>query len=234
MPRVESISVIIPAYNEEKNIAAVVEGTFAVLRGLKTEHEVLVVNDGSKDSTGKALDGLKKKHKNLRVIAFPKNRGVGFGMKTLFREARNDLVFDLPADGQQPPEEIKLFLPLIKGNDVVCGYRKKRVDASYRLWFKRLYHLILRILFGIKVRDIDWVKMYRRKVLQGISIRSESSFVLAEAVIRAKRKGYRITEVGVTHKPRLHGTQTGAKPMVMIRQLLDVFKFWFGINFRQA
>lgn len=231
----ESISVIIPAYNEQDNIAGVVEGTFEVLNRLKADHEVVVVNDGSTDNTLSALKKLRKAYGNkLRVIDFPTNKGVGFGMKTLFKDAKKDLVFDLPADGQQSPGEIKLFLPLIKNSDVVCGYRMKRVDASYRLWFKQLYHLILRILFGIKVRDIDWVKMYRREVLQNINIESESSFVLAEAVIRSKRAGYRLSEVGVTHKPRMHGTQTGAKPTVMARQLFDVFRFWFDINFRQA
>lgn len=228
----KGISVIIPAYNEEENIETVIKRSLAALEKTSLPYEVIVVNDGSSDRTGKIIDFMAKENKKIRALHHKKNKGVGQGLKLLWKSAKYDYIIDLPGDNQQNPAEIELFLPLIKDFDVVCGYRKKRVDPAHRTWFKNLYHFILRILFGIKVRDVDWIKMYKKEVMDNIKITSKSAFVIAEAVIRAQRAGYKITEVGVTHLPRLAGQQTGAKPKVMLKQLFDVFTFWFNLNFR--
>ncbi len=225
------ISVVIPAYNEEGNIERVVQESLAALRKLTPDHEVIVLNDGSADRTQELLEQLAKNEKALRVLKHECNLGVGMALRDLWKATKYEYIIDLPGDGQQPPAEIALFVPLMENADVVCSYRKKRVDSAHRSWLKNLYHFILRVLFRVKVRDIDWIKMYSKSVLDSISLTSRSSFVIAEALIRAQRAGFRITEVAVTHMPRTAGKQTGAKPKVMVKQLLDVFKFWFAVNF---
>ncbi len=229
----ENISIIIPAYNEEKTIKGVVLSSLSTLKELANKYEVLVIDDGSKDKTGAVLDSLALKNKNFRVIHHIHNKGIGISLKDGFFNAKYDLIFDLPADGQQDPKELKSFLPLIKEADIVAGWRKKREDPFKRILGARLYNSFLCFLFGIKIRDIDWVKLYRKSVFDRIKIESNSSFVIAEIIIKAHKKGCVIKEVPVGHKPRMCGKASGYKLSIVSKQLFDLFKTWMKLTFEK-
>ncbi len=212
-----SLSVVVPAYNEEANLSGVVDGLVRVLSGATKAYEIIIVDDGSTDGTRALAEKLAKKNPCTRVLTHPKNLGFGEAEKTGYGAARLEFVTLIPADNQFHAEQILPFLPLAEGFDVVAGYRKKRNDPFLRVLTAAVYSRVVNLLFGVPVRDIDWVKLYRAKPLQSLSICSHSCFVDAEILIRLHRQGARFAEIPVEHFPRKKGQATG----VNLRRVLD-------------
>jgi glycosyltransferase involved in cell wall biosynthesis len=221
-----SISIVIPAYNEQGNIEEVVSQALSVLNAVAKDYEVLVVNDGSTDDTGKILDRLAQNTAQLRVIHHLKNKGVGEALKTLYANARGDYIFTLPGDGQVKAQELPKFLPFTDRLDIIVGNRQNRVDPLYRLINARLYNLALRLLFGLRVHDVDSVKLYKGEIFDNIQIESSGALGEAEILVKAKDKGYRIGEIDIEHYPRTAGKQTGAKLSVIVRAMWELLVFW--------
>lgn len=219
------MSIVIPAYNEEKNIESVVNGAVKTLNALYRDYEVLIVNDCSKDRTGEIIESLSKYNQHIRYIHHQRNMGAGMALKTCYKKALGDLIFFIPGDGQVPVEEIYKLLPHITTADIVVGHRIKRADPIYRKINARLYSMLIRLLFGLKINDIDSVKLFRKRVFEKISIDSSSSFVEAEILIKAHRNNLRIVEVPIDHYPRIGGRQTGANIKVITRALWEVIRF---------
>lgn len=221
----KSITIAIPAYNEEGNIRYVVEDSLNVLRNLTNKYEVLVVNDASIDKTGDILGELNNKYpEEVRVINHQENGGTAQALKTLFRNASCELVFYIPADRQNPPGEIINYLPLIENGeaDIILGYRVKRADPFYRIVFNKVYHFCLRLFFGLKFRDIETCDLYKKEVLDKIQIESEGVFLKVEIVVKALHMGYKIKEVPIVHYPRIAGRQTGIKPRWAFKAIKDM------------
>ena len=205
-----SISAVLPAYNEEAVIAETVRRTAAALTELGVvDFEILVIDDGSSDATAAraaAVDGLGVR---LRVISHPRNRGYGGALRTGFDAAARDAVFLMDSDGQFDPTEIARLLALYGPNRVICGYRIRRRDT----WLRRFYHTaffgLVRLGFGPTTRDVNCAfKLFPRAVGQGLH--ADGALVSTELLVRARRSGYQLMEVGVHHYPRTTGRATGA------------------------
>jgi len=222
----ESISIVLPAYNEQENISKAVENSLNILKEVASEYEVLIVDDGSSDNTAMLSEKMVQQDEHVRVIHHPKNLGYGMSLKTGFSNARSELIFIAPADNQQDMSELKLFLPLIEEADIVAGYRIKRRDPFHRCLNAKVWNFLVRLLFGIKVRDVDWVKLYRKSVFEKLNIEAQSSFMDTEILARAVKAGLRIKEVAVHHYPRTAGKPTGNKPTVVIEAFKDLFKLY--------
>ena len=226
--KLPSLSVFFPAYNEEKNIEQTVSGALPVVSALTDDFEIIIVNDGSTDSTEDVAKKLVKKDAHVRVVSHYPNRGYGGALKRGFEESMKDWVFFSDADGQFDIHELHSFLPYIKEYDLIIGYRVKRVEGTARILNATLYKLFIFILFGLWVRDIDCAfKLIHKRVLNEIGpLWSNGAFTSAELLIKAKKKGFRIKEIGVHHYPRRHGRPTGANPKVIIRMFLEVFRLY--------
>jgi glycosyltransferase involved in cell wall biosynthesis len=224
----KSIIIAMPTYNEEKNIATVVNDAFSVLKKITNKYGVLVVNDGSSDSTGKVLENLKKKHPGkLKVIHFQKNKGVGEANHLIYKTVKGDILFWNASDNQIHMDEIFTMLPHIKNNDIVVGERVHRADNWLRRFMSGCFSLALRIRFGLPVKDLDSVKVFRIDVFKKIKPESKTAFIETEILIRAKKKGLRIIEVPIKHYPRLKGKAKGVKLRIIIPQLKQMFKAIF-------
>lgn len=219
------ISVVIPAYNEEQNIEKVARNAASVISALAKEYEVLIVNDGSTDNTGEIIRRLSKEDKHIRTIHHERNYGAGAALKTCYTSAKGDLIFFIPADGQVPVGEIHKLYPYIEQADVIVGNRKERADPIYRRINARLYSTLIWLLFGLNVRDVDGVKLFKKKVFENVLIESNSAFVEAEILIKAQKSNFKILEIPVNHYPRIGGRQTGANLKVIINALWEVVKF---------
>lgn len=224
------ISIVIPAYNEKENIEEVVNKSKAVLEKLKKKFEILIVNDGSVDNTGDICNNLSKNDRKIRIIHHNKNLGIGAALQTLFKNAKGELIFFIPADGQQDILEITNFLEAIKDCDIVCGYRKKRIDPFYRRLNSQFWNFLVRVFFGLKIKDLNWVKMYRSEVFKNITLNSDGAFLDSEILVKAKKRGFRIKELSTNHFPRKFGKPSGNNPLVVLRAFKDFFKFYSGIN----
>lgn len=229
--KLKELSVFFPAYNEEENIERVVENALRVLPSFADKFEVLIVNDGSKDRTREISEALAKKHPVVRTVSHEKNRGYGAALKTGFAGSRFEWLFFTDGDGQFDLKDLSLLMPLTAGCDIAAGFRIKRNDPFHRILNARAYNILVRILFGLNVRDIDCAfKIIRKQVTDSIKLSSESQFLSAEFLIKAKKAGFTIKQAGVNHYPREKGTPTGNKPLVVINSFKELFKLWFEIH----
>ena len=231
MYSMSSISVTLPAYNEEENIRPMVSEVVEVMPrlvedGQIEDYEVIVVNDGSRDNTAQVVRELSEQFPAVRLVDHEVNRGYGAAVYTGFTSARKDLVFLTDSDKQFDVSEVKSLLPLLDKADLVAGYRAPRRDPFTRRLFGTGWTTLVTILFGYTVRDVDCAfKLFRREIIESIDIESRGATFSAEFLVRAKRKGYRIREAPVTHLPRVAGSQTGANLQVITRAFKELIRF---------
>jgi glycosyltransferase involved in cell wall biosynthesis len=223
---VREISIVLPAYNEEANVAAVVREVARYVGERGLDAEIIVVNDGSKDRTGDILRELEKEIPQLRPQHHPQNRGYGAALRTGFDAARKRYVFYMDGDGQFHIDDLDQLLPLAGEDWIVTGYRIERRDPFVRRLNAKLFGgFLVRILLGVRVRDLNCAfKLIPKKVLDSINLESTGALINAELYGRAIRKNFGIKEVGVHHYPREAGVQTGAHLSVILRAFYDLFR----------
>jgi len=229
--RLPSISAFFPAYNEEANVAAMVERLTAVLSQLADDYEIIVVNDGSRDRTAEVADGIAAADPHVRVVHHGQNRGYGGALKSGFAASQKAYVFFTDGDGQFDVAEIANLLPYIPQYDVVIGYRIDRAEGGLRRLNAGAWNLLVRRLFGIPSRDVDCAfKLFDRRVFDVVHPEAEGAMISTEILARTVRAGFRVTEVGVHHYARRHGTPTGANPLVIARAFYELFRLYRRIT----
>lgn len=222
----QGLSIVLPAFNEEENIETAIDRCFAVLEQLGIAHEVIVVNDGSADGTSAVCQKLMTANSRLRLIEFEQNRGYGIALRTGFLAARYRLVFYTDSDNQFDVSELKYLLPIIDSYDLVVGFRVYRYDRPMRLFLSWGYNLLVRLIFRIRIHDIDCAfKLFRRELFDVIQLEASDFFIDTEIVVKAKRLGYRMNEVGVRHYPRMAG-KTTVRPSDIPRTLRTLVRIW--------
>jgi glycosyltransferase involved in cell wall biosynthesis len=222
-----NISVFFPCYNEQDNIADTIERAVKTLEKLADDYEIIAVDDGSTDATYRICSDLSSRNKRIKVIRHAENMGYGAALCTGIKSSRFEAVCFTDADGQFDISELERFLPLLPEFPVVIGTRARRSDSWYRGLNAALFRNLVRLLFGLKVRDLNCgFKVFRRNVFKDIELKSGGAFITAEMLISARDRHYEFTEVYVSHCPRKGGRQTGASPLVVIRAFGELYKFW--------
>ena len=223
-----SISVTMPAYNEEANIGEMIEDSIATISKVTDDYEVIAVNDGSKDGTARVIAERAAKYPQARLVNHEVNQGYGAAVYDGFAAATKDLIFFTDGDRQFVLEEIQKLLPLIERADMVVGYRAPRKDPWHRVLYGKGWSMLVTLLFGYTARDIDCAfKLFKREIITNIGgqIESRGATFSAEWLVRTKRAGYEIAEVPVTHLPRVAGSQTGARLYVITRAFKELARF---------
>jgi glycosyltransferase involved in cell wall biosynthesis len=228
MTRLARLSYFFPAHNEEANLAGLVEEALATLPSLADAFEIIVVDDGSRDATGRIADELTAANPGVvRAVHHATNQGYGAALRSGFRAAQHDHVGFTDGDRQFKVADLGRLIDRMAeqdGPDAVVGFRIKRADPIVRTLYARAYRLANRIFFGLRVRDVDCAcKLFRREALEGIGVESGGAFFSAELLIKLEAAGRSVAEVGVPHYPRTAGSPTGAKPTVVFRAVRD---FW--------
>lgn len=225
------LSAILPAYNEEKNLGQTLAHLMAFLDETVPFHEVLVVDDGSRDGTAQVVRAWSRRNSRVRLLSHARNRGYGAALKSGFEAARGRLIFFMDADGQFDARDLGWFLPLMDRWDGVLGYRVNRQDSVLRRINAFGWNTLTRNLLGIPYRDIDCAfKLYHRRVLEALPIASEGALINAEMLARIQARGFRLTEVGVRHYPRRAGQATGARPDVVLRAFGELFSLYGSLR----
>lgn len=238
--KIDELSVFYPCYNEEKNIQQTVDKTIPILQQIASKWEIILINDGSKDNTGKVLDQIQKKYpKQIKIITHNPNRGYGAALKSGFYNAQYQWIAFTDSDGQFDFSEITKFVD--KQNqtqaDLVIGYYLSRQVSKSTIITSKIWELIVWILFGLKVTDIDCAfKLINKKVINTIpKLEAErGAFISSELLIKAKKAGFKIAELGVHHYPRVEGKATGRNIKVILKSFSDLFCLWFKINFHRG
>jgi len=226
-----SISVFFPCYNEQDNIGRVVQQTLVVLERLSADFEVIIVDDGSADSTGRIIDEIAEKNSRVKVVHHLTNLGYGAALVSGFKASTKKLVFYTDGDGQFDINEMPSLLPLMKQYDIVSCFRLNRQDSLIRKINGWCWTKLVCLLFGMKIRDIDCAfKLYKREIFDNINLSSAGALIDTEILARAIRKGYTVTQKGVHHYPRTAGAQTGASLRVILRAFKELIRLRFTID----
>lgn len=230
MAKADELSVFLPAYNEEKDIARTVLSVRDTLIKIASQWELIVVNDGSKDKTREIVEDLVSRDPRIKIINHDVNRGYGASLKSGFYSAKYPWIAFMDSDGQFDFSEVTTFIEKQKetGADLVAGYYKKRKVSYLKILTSRIWEFLVFILFGLKVKDIDCgFKLISKKVIEKIpKLESErGAFISSEFLIKAKKAGFKIVETPVTHYPAGR-IGTGRKLNVIIQSFLDLIKLW--------
>ncbi|UCC98351.1 MAG: glycosyltransferase family 2 protein [Phycisphaerales bacterium] len=226
-----SVSVFFPCYNEQENVGRTVENALMVLGKLDADFEVIIVDDGSKDGTGRIADEIAGRDSRVKVVHHERNLGYGAALRSGFKTATKELVFYTDGDGQFDMNEMPPLLDLMEHYDIVSGYRLNRRDSFVRKINGWAWTKLVCLLFGLNIRDIDCAfKLYRRGIFDRIELSSTGALIDAEILARAALKGYRITQKGVHHYPRTAGVQTGASLRVIARAFKELFELHHRIR----
>lgn len=229
MGKFGSLSVFFPAYNDAPSLPQLIANTFAVLREHVEDYEVIVVNDGSHDSTAKVLEDLRQQFApHLRVVTHPENRGYGGALRSGFGAASKEWVFYTDGDGQYDVRELPALLALA-GPDtgLVNGYKLERHDPQHRIWIGNVYNFCARLLFRIRIRDIDCdYRLIRRSVLDRVKLTSTSGTICVELVRKLETSGCQTREVGVHHYERLHGRSQFFRVRSLAKTFLQLLRLY--------
>jgi glycosyltransferase involved in cell wall biosynthesis len=229
--RKESLTVIIPAYNEEANLESIVRSALDVLTATAPGSEVIIVDDGSSDATGAIADRLASEVPSVRAVHHEANRGSGMAIRTGIAAARCDLVMYIPADGQFVLEEIGAYMDAASNADIVVGVRDSRSDYS---WFRRLsswtFLHLTNFLFRFHYRDVNWVHLWRRRIFDEIKPRSSGVFLMEEILVLAAREGCKSVEIGSVYRPRAAGKAKGASFRSVFVAVRETFRLWFDLH----
>lgn len=227
MTQFPSVSLVFPAWNEEAYVERAVARAIAVLSQLTRDFEIVVVDDASTDRTWEILQGLARRHPQVRILRHATNRKLGCALRTLFAAAGKDVVIysdiDLPWDLNEIERALRLLHYLEA--DLICAFRFDRTSEGLRrIAYSFGYNLLIRTLFGVRVKDINFsFKVIRRDVLEQIELKSTGSLIDAELVVKTVRRGYRMAQIGVDYFPRTRGVSTLSSPAVILKIVRELF-----------
>ena len=228
-----SLTVGMPAYNEAENIGPMIDMVLDKVSPLVDDLEIVVVDDGSRDNTAAVISELSQRDPRIRLVQHEVNQGYGAAVRDAIWAATKDLVFFTDSDRQFDLSEMKAFFPALQFADMVVGYRHSRSDPWHRRFFGHGWSWLVNLLFGYTARDIDCAfKLFKREVIDTITVDSGGAMFSAEFMVRTKRAGFKIVEMPVSHLPRVAGTQTGAKPAVILRAFGELIKLRFRLWFK--
>lgn len=233
---ISRLSVFFPAYNEEANIKNTVLKAKEVLDKLRLKDwEILIINDGSKDNTLKVAQSLSKSDPRIKIINHEINRGYGASLKSGLYNSSFEWIAFTDSDGQFDFSEITNFIETEEKTkaDLVIGFYKKRQETLFKIVTSKIWEALVFVLFGLKVKDIDCgFKLISRKVIEKIPpLESErGAFISSELLIKAKRAGFKIVEIPVSHYPRKAGKATGRSIKVIVKSFSDLFKLWWKLR----
>jgi glycosyltransferase involved in cell wall biosynthesis len=227
----KEISVFLPAYNEELNIRRTVSEIDSFLSRLFKRYEILVVNDGSEDKTGKIAEDMARENTHIRVIHHKKKRGYGFALKTGFENSKHDFMFYTDMDGQFDINELKKFLPHINDYDLVIGFRTDRKDPVMRIVVSKGFNFFVKKILNLKVKDPDCAfKLCKKELLEKIELKCERSADV-ELLLKSKKNGAKIKEIGIRHYPRRFGKSEASvgplyivKPSLVLKSIKEILR----------
>jgi glycosyltransferase involved in cell wall biosynthesis len=228
----ESIFAFFPAYNDATTIGGLVEKTYLLLKSTGRDFEILVVDDGSADDTPKVLRDLESRYGSaFRVIRHEVNRGYGAALRSGFSSASKDLVFYTDGDGQYDPAELLLLLERMEpGVGLVNGYKIKRHDPLHRILIGKIYNLFVRVVFGIRIRDVDCdFRLIRQSYLSKAYLRCDTGAICVELLQSLYFLRCKSVDVPVHHYPRL----TGRSQFFRWRSIFRTFRQLGYLYFRK-
>ena len=225
----KKISVVIPVYNEQDNIMPLAKGLYMVLEPQPYDYEIIFVDDGSVDNTYKILRCAQTEIRNLTIIRFKTNLGQTSAFSAGFAYATGDYTISMDGDLQNDPQDIPKLLEAIEGKyDAICGWRKHRQDSGSKRFLSKAFNIIRYLLLGDPIHDASCsFKIFRSAAIKSLlPLRSRNHNCLTSMLYL---RGYKVGEIAVSHRPRIHGETKYRNPLRIFRVfwMLLYLRFWW-------
>ena len=233
--RPAGLTIFFPACNDCGTIASLVITARRTAQRLTPDFEIIIVNDGSADSTPEIAEELARTYPEVRVVHHPTNRGYGGALRTGFSTASKEFIFYTDGDAQYDPAELEALWPHMTENvDLVNGYKISRSDPLHRIIIGRIYHYIVSILFGLRLRDVDCdFRLMRRTIFERINLEKTSGIICVEMMKKIQDGGFRIAEVPVHHFHRAYGKSQFFNFHRLFRTGRDLLLLWYALVVRR-
>jgi glycosyltransferase involved in cell wall biosynthesis len=236
IPRTLSISAFFPAYNDAGTIPSMVVTTLLTLREICHDYEVIVINDGSQDHTPQVLDELARIYPDeVRVIHHVKNKGYGGALRSGFAHATKEWIFYTDGDAQYDPRELKLLAAHVSDQvDFINGWKIERNDPLHRIIIGKIYQYIIKLSFGLKLKDVDCdFRLMRRSVFDKVELTANSGVICVELMKKTQDAGFRLTETPVHHFHRAYGRSQFFNFRRLARVAYDLQILWRKLVWRK-
>jgi len=231
MQNIKSISVMFPVFKDSKTVKKMIFESIKTLNKIKKKYEIIIVDDGCPEKSGHLAQKLTKKIPNVKVIFHKKNLGYGAALKTGLKNCKYDWIFQLDGDAEYSVRDLGRLIKAAKNYNLVITYRYKKKYNTSRIIISWIYNKLLRILFKTRFRDISTgSRLVSSEILKKIKLDCNSPFLGAELAIKAKKKGYRINELGIHTYPRTFGTGSSVGFKNIMLTIKDMMILYFKIN----
>ncbi len=222
------VSVLVPAKDEAENLPLFLDLCAQAFAGRKERYEVIVIDDGSVDGTWPLLQQLAARHPFLRTVRHRARRGIAEALRSGYLAARGHILVFYPADLQFKPEDIpRLCAPILAGDsDMVTGYKQGAYEKAF---VSRIYNWLSRVLFDVRVKDLNNVKAYRREIMDAQPSRPDWHRYM---IVLAAQQGFTVTEIPVPLYPRHAGASKFGIGRIPVG-VLDMLSVWFELRFGQ-
>jgi glycosyltransferase involved in cell wall biosynthesis len=244
MKKLKELSMFFPAYNEVENIPQLVKSATKVCRQSAKKYEIiLVIHANSSDGSIALARKLARKDRHVRLVIQPRSDpGVGAAIRLGFHAARYENIFYADSDNQFDLSDFRKFLPFVGKYDIIAGYRMKRRDPGSRIFTSSVYNAIVKSLFLVPERDVDCAfRLVRKSVIDRIRLSCRYGLATTEILAKARRRGFRIRQIGVGHYPRTLGKPVFEmdvglnlpKPKVVIELAAEMAKLFYEIYMKR-
>jgi glycosyltransferase involved in cell wall biosynthesis len=217
------VSLFFPVYRDEATVERVARKALRVLDELTSEHEVIIVDDGSPDRAGEIADRLAAQHVGIRVIHHERNLGYGQALRTGFDAARFEWICFTDGDDEYEVDDLRRLLRLRDYYDLVITFRYAKRYGGWRIFVSFVYNHLLRLVFETRYRDVSsGLKLVKREVVGELELISTSPFIGAEIAIKTMLKGFRVGEVGIQTFRREFGHSSSTSFRNILATLRDM------------
>ena len=209
MSKIKSISIMFPLYNDKNTVELMITKSLSVLKKLKKKYEIVIVDDGCPQNSGKLAAKIAKKFTNIKIFFHKKNLGDGVAIRTGLKKCKNDWIFITDGDNEFDVNDLLKLVKAAKYNDLVITYRHKKIYNTKRIVISWTYNAILRLLFRTKFRDVSSAsRLVSKKLAKSIKLQSTSPFIGAELAIKSMWAGYKVGEIGIYQYPQTFRNET--------------------------
>jgi glycosyltransferase involved in cell wall biosynthesis len=223
--RRDSLSVFFPVYNDEATVARVTEKALRVCAEIADTFEVIIVDDGSPDASGRIADSLADERAAVRVIHHDRNLGYGAAVRSGLGACRHEWICFTDGDDEYDLRDLKKLWRLRHHYDLIITFRYVRRYSGFRTLISRVYNVVLRHLFFTRYRDVSTgLRLVRRSLVDELTLEATSPFIGAEIAIKSMLKGYRVGELGIQTFPREFGRGSSTSPQNIYRTIVDMIR----------
>jgi glycosyltransferase involved in cell wall biosynthesis len=219
------ISLFFPVYNDASTVRIVAQRALELLEEVANNYEVIIVNDGSPDSSGEIADQLAREYEAISAVHHPQNRGYGAAMKTGIAASKYDIICMIDGDNEYDVFDLKKMLAVKDYYMLIIAFRYKKLYSTKRIFISFIYNTVLRVVFNSPFRDISTgIRLIHRAVVNDIELTSNSPFIGAELTLKSMLRGFPVGEVGIQTFPRDFGTGSATSFKNIMGTIKDIFR----------